>query len=209
MIIQGFDELNTPNVKVEPPDIYFSKMDISKVQKEKRIKATNDFSDVLLFLFALLAIETEYTENFGYAYEMFYERYGNVVRKYVRTDEYTKDFIDQRTREIFDLTKERFPLGGWWTSPERATALGENSSNTVLNYEELQKALEAGYRYKEWRGVMDYREREDHVRMESRKIPIDEYFIFPDCVMMMPHDEINGTARQVDNCRCALRFSKE
>ena len=209
MALLPFDELNTPKVEVEPPEKYFSKMDISKKQREERIEATNDFYDVLLFLFALLAIETELTEDYGFAYKEFYIRFSNVVQKYGRMNEYMKDYIAQRTKEIFDITKENFPLGGWWTSSERAIAIGENDANSVLNYEELQKALDAGYRYKIWKGVLDTRERKDHVNMEKRKIPIDEYFVFPDCMMMMPHDDINGTARQVVGCRCSLEYTKE
>ena len=209
MALLPFDELNTPKVEVESPEQYFAKMDIPEEQKEERIEAANDFYDVLLFLFALLTIETELTEDYGFAYEEFYARFGNVVRKYGRMDEYMQDYIDQRTKEIFDTTKEQLPLGGWWTSSDRAMAIGENDANSVLNYEELQKALEAGYRFKEWRGVLDSRERKDHVKMEKRKIPIDEYFVFPDCMMMMPHDEINGTAKQVSNCRCSLAYSNE
>lgn len=207
MALLPFDELNTPKVEVEPPERYFAKMDISKEQKEERVKATNDFYDVLLFLFALLAIETELTEDYGFAYEEFYRRFGNVVRKYGRMDEYMQDYIDQRTKEIFDTTKEQMPLGGWWTSSDRATALGENDANSVLNYEELQKAIEEGYTKKTWKGVMDARERASHRKIEGRTIPIDEYFVLDKGMLLFAHDW-NNCPEECVNCRCTTVYSK-
>ena len=41
MIINGFDELNTPKIEVEEPEEYFSKMDIS--DKHKGVKRRSSF----------------------------------------------------------------------------------------------------------------------------------------------------------------------
>lgn len=208
MIINGFDELNTPKIEVEEPEEYFSKMDISDKQKEERVDASKELRDVLLFFFALLAIQLESGGDLEWVYTEFTVRYGNVVRKYARLDEYIETYIREKTSDI-----ELKTLSGieseWYTSADRALLIGENEANSILNYEDYQRAVEAGYRFKEWRGVMDAKERKSHVKMEGKKIPIDDYFIFDDCYMFAPHDEVNGTPEQTINCRCSVKYTKE
>ena len=204
----GIDEIRTPQIEVEPPEQYFAKMDISKEQKEERVKAANDFMDVLLFFFAYLAIQMEYGGDLEVVYEEFTYRFGNVVRRYARMDEYMEAYVRDVTNNIAELTVESLEVE-WYTSSDRATAIGENEANSVLNYEELQAAIDNGYRFKEWRSERDNKVRKDHVTMDGRKIPIDEYFVFPDCMMLAPHDEVNGTARQICGCRCSLSYSRD
>lgn len=203
------DEIRTPQVEVEPPREYFSKMAISKEQKEERVEASEDIQNVLLFLFALLLVEMQYGEDYELVYDTFLARYQNVISKYARMDDYIKTYIAERTREIFEVTKERMELGGWWTSVDRATAISENDANSVLNYEDLQKAIDDGYTMKTWRGMMDSRERKSHKEVEGVTIPIREYFAVGNTVMMMPHDPECGDAREIANCRCSLKFIKE
>lgn len=208
MIINGFDELNTPKIEVEEPEEYFSKMDISDKQKEERVDASKELRDVLLFFFALLAIQLESGGDLEWVYTEFTVRYGNVVRKYARLDEYIETYIREKTSDI-----ELKTLSGieseWYTSADRALLIGENEANSILNYEELQQAKEAGYNFKIWKTERDNRVRKDHREMESKKIPIEEYFILPDCMMMAPHDEVNGTPEQTSGCRCSLKYTKD
>ena len=87
--------------------------------------------------------------------------------------------------------------------------LSENEANSLLNYQELKQAIEDGYTHKTWVTERDNRVRDDHRDKEGETIPIAEYFEFPDCEMLCPHDVVNGTARQNANCRCSLRYSYE
>lgn len=207
MKISGFDELNTPKIQVEEPEEYFSKMEISDRQKEERVDASKELRDVLLFFFALLAIQIESGGDLEWVYTEFTTRYGNVVRKYARLDEYIETYIREKTTDIQVTTLSGMGTE-WYTSVDRALLIGENEANSILNYEDYQRAVEAGYRYKEWRGVMDARERHSHVKMEGVKIPIEDYFMFDDCFMFAPHDEVNGTPEQTANCRCSVRYTR-
>ena len=84
-----------------------------------------------------------------------------------------------------------------------------NDANAVLGYEELDEAIENGYKYKTWKTELDARVRKDHRSMEGKKVKIDDYFVLPDCMMLMPHDDVNGTEKQVCGCRCSLKYTRE
>lgn len=216
MALLKIDELNTPQVKVEPPEEYFSKMEISEEQKEERVETSKEISDVLLFLFALLVIELQSDEpDLDYVYSSFLSRFQVVVTNHCRADEYTERYINTAAKNIFDDTVENviaLNIGtdqtdaGWWTSPDRATAIGENEANSILNYEELQTAIDEGYVKKRWVTERDNRVRKTHQEVEGVTIPITEYFVVGETVMMMPHDPECLDEREIANCRCSLRF---
>lgn len=205
----GIDEIRTPQVEVEPPEEYFSKMDISKEQKEERVEASEEFQNVILFLFALLLVEMEYGDDYDLVYSSFQLRYRNVVARFSRINEYIESYIENRTREIFDITRDMMEKGGWWTSADRALVIGENEANSVLNYEDLQKAIDDGFRYKTWITERDNRVRDTHREVDGRKIPIEDYFVVGNSFMMIPHDPDCDDAREISNCRCSVKYSKE
>ena len=202
----GIDEIRTPQVEVEPPEEYFSKMAISKEQKEERVEAAEDLQDDILFLFNLLLVEAMYGEDYELVYSTFLTRFRNTVAKFARMDDYIKSYIAERPREIFETTLKRMELGGWWTSVDRATIIGENEANSVCNYEDLQEAIDAGYTKKMWLSERDARVRRSHMAVDGVTIPIQEYFIVGDAAMMMPHDPECLDARETVNCRCSLKY---
>lgn len=216
MALLPFDELNTPKVEVEPPEKYFSKMAISKEQKEERVEAANDIMSVLLFLFALLAIEMQEPEpDYDMVYRSFWLRFRDAVAKHSRMDDYQNNYVNEFTQNAFDVTRRHMEASsvgtdgrtdaGWWTSPDRAMAMGENEANSVLNYEDLQKAIDKGYTTKTWVTERDNRVRDTHKAVDGVTIPINEYFVVGDGVMLAPHDEYNNPA-ECANCRCSLNF---
>ncbi len=218
MALLPFDELNTPKVEVEPPEKYFSKMAISKEQKEERVETANDIMSVLLFLFALLAIEMQESEpDYDMVYRSFWLRFRDAVAKHSRMDDYQNKYVNEFTQNAFDVTRRHMEASGvgtdgrtdagWWTSPDRAMAMGENEANSVLNYEDLQKAIDKGYTTKTWVTERDNRVRDTHKAVDGVTIPIKEYFVVGDGVMLAPHDEYNNPAECV-NCRCSLKYSK-
>ena len=219
MALLPFDELNTPKVEVEPPEKYFSKMAISKEQKEERVETANDLMDVLLFFFALLAIEMESVNpNYDMVYRKFKKRFRDVVADHSRMDDYQNSYVDEYTLQQYDTTKRHMEAAGvgsdgrtdagWWTSADRAMAIGENEANSILNYSELQKAIDEGYTTKTWVTERDNRVRKTHKEVDGVTIPIKEYFIVGNGVMLAPHDEYNNPDECV-NCRCSLKFSKQ
>lgn len=216
MKISGFDELNTPKVQVEEPEEYFKKMDISPKQRKERVETSKELADVMLFLFALLAIEMQANKpNYPSVLRAFRQRFRDVVNKHSRTDEYVENYINELTGGVFDTTKrymEATGVGvdgrtdaGWWTSVDRATVIGENEANSILNYEELKQAEEEGYTTKEWVTERDNRVRPTHKEVDGVTIGINEYFIVGGGMMLAPHDEYNNP-EECPNCRCSLKF---
>ena len=104
MALLPFDELNTPKVEVEPPEKYFSKMAISKEQKEERVETANDLMDVLLFFFALLAIEMEsVSPDYDMVYRKFKKRFRDVVADHSRMDDYQDNYVDEYTLQQYEI----------------------------------------------------------------------------------------------------------
>lgn len=189
---------------------YFDIMDIDEDQKEKRKELAKDFRNAMLFLFALAYIAYE-NDYFSYEYLLiqFRTQYADVLLDHIKNDPYIERYFQKVTEDLVQTTFDHFNPEGkdYWTSDERAIIVGENEANSVLNYSELQDAIEAGYEFKTWRTELDNRVRDSHKEKEGVTIPIDEYFQFDDCEMLMPHDSENGTPEQLVNCRCTCKYS--
>ena len=181
---------------------YFDIMDIDEDQKEKRKELAKDFRNAMLFLFALAYIAYE-NDYFSYEYLLiqFRTQYADVLLDHIKNDPYIERYFQKVTEDLVQTTFDHFNPEGkdYWTSDERAIIVGENEANSVLNYSELQDAIEAGYEFKTWRTELDNRVRDSHKEKEGVTIPIDEYFQFDDCEMLMPHDSENGTPEQLVN----------
>lgn len=214
--MRNVDSLN--NIVTEYDDIdistYFKAMDITKEQQEEREEAAEDIWWLLLLLFALIQTSIEDGNlDYNFIRDSFYDSYGELVRKYVVPDEYIEDYILRFTQNVVDTTWENMNFSNsdddYWTSEKRALEIGLNESNSINNYKDFKKAVEEGYTHKTWKAELDNKTRKDHSGMNQKSVPIMDMFKFPDCEMLFPHDEINGTARQTVNCRCALKYTKE
>lgn len=215
MALLPFDELNTPKVEVEPPEQYFSKMAISKEQKEERVETANDLMDVLLFFFALLAIEMEsVSPDYDMVYRKFKKRFRDVVADHSRMDDYQNNYVDEYTLQQYELTRRHMEAAGvgsgntdagWWTSADRAMAIGENAANIILNHEELLQAAEAGAVGKKWIDKADNRVRKTHLAVTKKIIPLEEYFVVGDGIMLFPCDWDNNPD-ECYNCRCSCQY---
>lgn len=189
---------------------YFDIMDIDEDQKEKRKELAKDFRNAMLFLFALAYIAYE-NDYFSYEYLLiqFRTQYADVLLDHIKNDPYIERYFQKVTEDLVQTTFDHFNPEGkdYWTSDERAIIVGENEANSVLNYSELQDAIEAGYEFKTWKTERDNKVRQSHKEKENVTIPIDEYFQFDDCEMLMPHDSENGSPEQLVNCRCTCKYS--
>ena len=204
----GIDELNIPSIEEEIKR-YFSVMDISDEQKEDREEAAKDLFPIFLFLFALIDYALEYDLSYDYVLTQFRIEFGTVAYQYYDDAE---AYIDRITKEVLDATLEDKGVlsslkdDDYWIGADRALELGENEANSLLNYQELKKAIQNGYTKKQWVTERDNRVRNSHIEKEGKTIPINEFFKFADCEMLCPHDVVNGTAKQVAGCRCSLRY---
>ena len=189
---------------------YFDVMDIPEEQKEKRKDLAKQIRDSLLFLFVL--IETAYEYNyFSYDYILmqFRNQYKPLVLQNVNNDQYIEKYIGKITKNIVDTTLKNLDLinPNFWLSDERAVIVGENEANSILNYDNLLEAKEKGYKFKEWITENDNRVRKTHRAVNKKKIPIDDYFEFPDCKGLFPHDYDNLSDKELANCRCSIIYS--
>jgi len=219
MIINGFDELNTPKVQVEEPEEYFKKMDISPKQRKERVETSKELADVMLFLFALLAIEMQANKpNYPLVLRSFKQRFRDVVNRHSRVDDYVENYINEFTGGVFDTTRKYMEAAGvgmngrtdagWWTSTDRATAIGENEANIILNHEELLEAIEAGAVAKSWSNVGDNKVRNSHKEVTKEKIPLAEFFAVGKGIMLYPCDWDNNPD-ECFNCRCSAIYYDE
>ena len=216
MALSNIDNLNTYEYVYTEQEVdsilteYFDVMDIDDKQKEKRKDLAKEIRNALLFLFALINVSYEYDYlSYEYVLGQFRAEFQQIVLQYGRLDIYTEKYIQKVTKDVVDTTFKNLDLvnPNFWMSDERAIIVGENEANSVLNYEELQEAIDNGYTMKEWLTERDNRVRRTHKAVDGKKIPIEEYFEFPDCRMLMPHDYDNGTDKELANCRCTLKYS--
>lgn len=184
---------------------YFDSMKITDRQKKERQEASEEIFDaILLFLMwcenAPERVQEEETQR------SFENMYKEVLFQFAEPDDYLDEyvalFIPQLIKVTLDHQGEEY-----FTSVERAAFNAVNESNTLFNHIDIEKAKLVGFTKKTWIAEVDDRTREDHLEMNGWIIPIDDYFIFEDCMMLFPHDYVHGTMKQLSNCRCSLKFS--
>ena len=207
--MKTIDELNSITTEYEEVDIdtYFEPMDITEEQKEERKKAAEDLWWVLLLMFGLIKQSIEDGDlDYAFMYDTFKESYADVVEKYSRIDDYTTTYIDKFVQNTLDTTWNHIDFenpDSYWTSNKRALGIAVNEANTILNYEDLQRAIDNGMNVKIWHTQKDNRVRPDHRRLEGRKIGITAYFQVGDSQLLFPRDEVNCiNIKDIANCRC-------
>lgn len=191
-------------------DKYYSVMDISKEQKEKRKKAAWTLYDVFMLLFIWFSEAKEYgVENTSFLLPKFQHEIQRAVSEITPIDDYLLGYITLIAMAAYNTTREHLD-NEYFLSDERAANLALNESNSILNHMELRQAIKAGYTMKIWRTELDNRVRPTHIVMEGVKIPINDLFKVGGYDMEMPHDMTHGAdASEVSNCRCWLEYAKE
>lgn len=213
----SFDELNAFDLVEELENgylsdseygEYFDAMEISEEEKQKRISFAKKFEDTMLFIFALYLIMRQYGHmNEKYIISQLQSKYSEIASEYMKPDKHTKDYIRKFSKETIDVTK-RHDGEEYFTSRDRAIILSQNEANTSLNYAQYADALRRGCTKKKWITEKDNRVRETHREVDDIIIPIEGYFPVGDRLMLYPHDAINGSAEEVTNCRCSIKYLK-
>lgn len=184
---------------------YFDPMQISEKQRRERIDAAEDIFDAILF-FLIWCEDVPERVSEPETQRMFENLYKEVIFQHGEPDSYFDDYVVLFIPLLIATTLVHIDEP-YFTSVERAANVAVNEANSVLGYGELKKAKEQGYTKKTWMAEIDDRTRPDHVEMNGWTVPIDDYFVFEDCMMLFAHDEVNGTAKQTVNCRCATFYS--
>ena len=186
---------------------YFDPMQISERQKRERIEEAEELFDAILLFLIWCEENPENVQREDTKREM-ENLYKEVIFQKVEPDDFIDIYVQFFIGNLVDVTTKN-QGDEYFTSIERAINIACNEANSVVNYSEIQTAKKLGYSYKQWIAELDERTRIDHIGMNGNIIPIDAYFVFDDCEMLMPHDEVNGTAKQCANCRCTLQFRKD
>lgn len=205
-----FDEINDLSQdKILDIDAYFDEMELSDEEKEKRKGFSESMVDVMLFIFALFSVMRQYDYiNKQYIIGQLKQRYSEVVLRYMDIGKAVDDYIQKFSEEIVDTTL-KYPDEEYYLSNDRATLVSVNEANSILGYRQLQEAKNKGYTRKTWITEGDRKVRKTHRKVDMREIPIDEYFLVGDSLMMYPHDNITFDIdpKEVINCRCSVVYS--
>lgn len=184
---------------------YFDPMKITDKQKKERIEAAEELFDAILLFFmwcdnAPERVQEEATQR------SFENMYKEVLFQYAEPDDYLDAYVTLFIPQLIKVTLDH-QGEDYFTSVERAAFNAANESNTLFNHLDLEKAKLLGFKNKTWVAELDDRTRPDHVEMNGWTIPIDDWFVFDDCMMQFAHDEVNGSPRQTVNCRCATKYT--
>lgn len=200
---------------------YFEVMDVTEDERAKRVELARNFSRVMLFFFANLAIEDTARE---YYYEILEERCKAIAEGYVGQSDlaYLNDWSRRIARKTTDTTydhlenpvaddkmfhfeewDEDIPQNEYWTSPLRAFLIAGELAVAIGEYDDLITAIENGKTVKTWRTERDKRVRETHREAEGQTVSIIEPFTVGGCELMFPRDDSLGASdEELSNCRC-------
>lgn len=190
-------------------DDYFDEIEeLTKEEKEKRKKFAYDMENILLFIFALFLTMRDYNYiNEEYIKAQLQSRYLELVGKYgVDIDFDVSEYIKQFSQDTVDATLRNGDTP-YFTSDDRAVLIAENESQNTFNRQDYIDAIKAGKTRKQWVDIGDKRERKTHREVGGTVIPIEDYFLVGDSILLYPHDySMNPEAKETVNCRCSIRY---
>lgn len=206
---RSFDEVNdlVTNKRGIDFEEYFSTMDLSKGEKEKRVELAKRLNDQFLVVVSLLFMAQKYSTNdYELIRNQFVEMYKNAILGVIAIDSYMSDYIEQISHDVIESTLNN-PDDPYYVSPDRAVFMAENEANTCWNHQEFEDAIENGATKKQWLDIRDKRERKTHIEVGGKIKPIQEPFAVGDSLLDYPKDTKYGAdAKEIVNCRCSIRY---
>lgn len=205
-----FDKINDlSESNILSIDDYFDEIEeLTEEEKEQRKKFAFEMEDILLFIFVLFQTMRDYNYiNEEYIKAQLQSRYLELVGKYgVDIDFDVSEYIKQFSQDTVETTLRN---GGtpYFTSDDRAVLIAENESQNTFNRQDYIDAIKAGKSRKQWVDIRDKRERKTHREVGGTIIPIEDYFLVGDSLLLYPHDySMNPEAKETVNCRCGIRY---
>lgn len=205
-----FDEVNDlSESNILSIEDYFEEIEeLTEEDKEKRKKFAFEMEDILLFIFMLFLTMKDYNYiNEEYIKLQLQSRYLELVKKYgVDTDFDVSEYVKKFSQDTIDTTLRNGDTP-YFTSGDRAVLIAENESQNTFNRQDYIDAIKAGKTRKEWVDIRDKKERETHREVGGMIIPIEEYFLVGNSLLLYPHDySMNPEAKETVNCRCGIRY---
>ena len=219
MALASSDELNNHKLvtvykaRAMAYDKFFGEMDLEEEQIEQRIELAKKLESVFDKLFTLASAMIMADQVLDTDYLTDYATRGiiGVINDFGIDTEYSYAYFNEFARNLSDdvvgTTEKHIDDNPWWTSNDRAMSIAENETNAIMNYVDLQQAIEDGYTKKTWVTMHDTKVRDTHKAVDGQTISIYDTFNVGGCMMFEPMDMENGTGEEVANCRCSLRFS--
>ena len=209
-----FDELNQLKR-------FFSTMEISEEEKNKRCDLAYLFYDAIWYTFMLVRAENDLarirneresiingnnTVNYDIDETSFRITLQNRLEDVLNHKDipYEPEYLSRLVKDITDTTI-RHTDDLYYLSKDRALVIAQNEANTVYNHADYESARQSGKQYKVWITQSDEKVREAHAEVDMMRIPIDEYFNVDGDTMRYPHD-YNASPQNIINCRCVCRY---
>lgn len=205
-----FDEINDlSQSNILSIDDYFDEIEeLTEKEREKRKKFAFEMEDIILFIFALFLTMKDYNYiNEEYIKSQLQSRYLELVRKYgVDIDFDVSEYVKKFSQDTVNTTLRNGDTL-YFVSDDRATLIAENESQNTFNRQDYIDAIKAGRTRKQWVDIRDKKERETHREVGGTIIPIEEYFVVGNSLLLYPHDySMNPEAKETVNCRCSIRY---
>ena len=97
------------------------------------------------------------------------------------------EYVKQFSQDMVDTTLRNGDTP-YFTSDDRAVLIAENESQNTFNRQDYIDAIKSGKTRKQWVDIRDRRERETHREVGGTIIPIEEYFLVGNSLLLYPHD---------------------
>lgn len=215
----SIDEFNKPSeAQVIDIDRYFDEIeDLDEEQKEIRKEIAYDFKNILKLVLALILADLRVGNDVDgtFYHSMAKSRFMDVIDTklpYLTIDIriQIENYIDNNLALVIESTIDN-QKQAYMFSEARATSIAVDDSMASINIEELQEAINAGYKYKVWVSMRDRKVRHSHEVADGQKVEIQKPFKVGRCLMDAPmifnEESEYQDVKEFANCRCVLIYS--
>ena len=186
-------------------DEFFGEMHLTEAQKKKRKKTAEKMQEIMEWLLAVVYYYmNDGVYNYMDAIAEAEQSYKDLVKDTGVSDSFVNNHISMTVTGVVS-TMEKNPDNIYNYTNDRARMIAENEANSIWNDAEFEEALRSGKKYKTWHAIIDKRTRDTHKEVNGKTIPITEYFIVGNSLMLFPRDS-SAEDEEVVNCRCSLSY---
>lgn len=212
----AFDELNVLNGQKKPRSIpinrWFNEMPLSEQQRRDRRGFAKEMQDILFVAMSMIHLSLQRGMSLDDAKNNLAGQLNGLLNRYTYPDgfltmhiaEYVSNFVDTTVRHSVAEKPEDV---AYWFSEDRARFNAENETNLIFNHDDFRIAVASGLLNKQWITMRDERVRYSHTMVDGEVIPIEDYFLVGESLMLYPMDTSMGADdSEICNCRCVVRY---
>jgi len=219
--LQSFDNINILKRRSLPYDEYYGDMQLTSEQKKKRRELALILEDYIMIFFDVIYMGymQDISNEIAAKQDLTYNLYETLSDKGFfesedELDKYIADTVNNAYTSTQDNLVNHFDdydytgNGPYWVSEDRAMFVAENEANTLCNSAEFVEAKKQGKKSKIWKTYWDDKVRPTHVEVDVTMLPINEYFVVGNALMLYPKDVTSKYStgsehpEEFINCRC-------